>query len=459
MKRLVPSRELVAYLDRELPSPVAPPAWPGPAGPPPPAVALAPAPLPAPPALAWGPAAVGAYAAQLQPPYPAPSPSPTRRGALPRTALVLAAIAFAFVVLAVLVVAVARARDHAPQTARRRGAPVVLPMAAGPSTSAAEPSSPEEPWCAAPRTGMLASAVPPPAQRRARARARPASFRASERPAREWPVFAAVLGVLGVVGAVVADDVRRSRKQRREVADRALRIGAASRCGGRKYNEDRATAFALGPYDVIVCADGLGGHAGGSRAASLVVEAAERHLRATLSVINAEHMDLVEDAVCGAFARAGSALGTEDSVLGLASLGIDGLRSTLVVAVATRTRYLVGAQGDGGALVRRSDGKLVQLMSPAKAGAQNVLAASLGPVCEGQVEIRRAPRLAGDLLVVSTDGVADRVQDSFYDALAEIVAKSGDVQTALGETLDELEHDRATFDDNMTLAALLTEER
>jgi serine/threonine protein phosphatase PrpC len=144
----------------------------------------------------------------------------------------------------------------------------------------------------------------------------------------------------------------------------------------------------------------------------------------------------------------------------------DGLRTTLITVVCTPSGYHYGYIGDGGLWVRRRSGDLEKLLSPHKADAlhPNILAASLGPAVHGSPEFGEAERREGDLLLVGTDGVFDRIEDSFAEDVAGLAAQmfSGNLQEAVEETLRQLAsaQDKAGYlcEDNMTLV-LIADER
>lgn len=272
------------------------------------------------------------------------------------------------------------------------------------------------------------------------------------RSSAQW-LAALLAALLALALLIVPRFVHRWRARRRQ-AVRALRMAIESRRGGRMSNEDRSAAFTVDDYDVLVVADGMGGHIGGARAASIAVETAREYLTRRLPL--ARDTELVEDLVRSAFARAAEALAAEDAEIGLGGRGVDALRTTLIVAVVTPEQYAVGAQGDGGAWAQRATGINVALMKPAKGDATNIVTASLGPAPEGQVEVTTKRRMKGDLLVVCSDGVADRVGPDFDEALREYAGDATAASEIVRPILDSFEGRPAVFDDNLTLGVLVT---
>lgn len=255
-------------------------------------------------------------------------------------------------------------------------------------------------------------------------------------------------------GLVLVPDAARRFRERRDHQERALRMAIESRRGGRRSNEDRSVAFSVGEYDVLVAADGMGGHIGGARAASIVVGSVQEYLERRLAL--ARDIELATDLVRSTFVRAAEALAAEDEEMGLGKRGVDALRSTLIVAVATADAYVVGAQGDGGAWVQRGSGITIPLMTAAKGEASNIVTSSLGPTPEGTVEIMKKRRMPRDVLVVCTDGVADRVGPEFDQAIRAHADEATDAREIVRPILDEFEKRPAVFDDNMTLGVVVT---
>lgn len=367
-----------------------------------------------------------------QPPARQPSVSPAQRRVMPRAVIV--ALALAIAALGAGIASLALAQDGG--VCREPDAGI-----------ACEPEAESFSCCT---SGAVVTGDTPPEPP-------PLATVAIAENAANTPVILGLGGVLLVllaIGNVFVPPLLRRLKARRDLRRREAQFSIESRRGGRRYNEDRSAAFSIGAFDILVAADGMGGHIGGARAAAIVVEVARGYLTKTLPL--AHDTTLVEDFLRAAFFRASEALAEEDAEIGLGTRGVDALRSTLIVAVAGAKTYVVGAQGDGGAWVLRGSGLTMPLMTPAKGGAANIVAASLGPTTEGRVEIATTAREPGDLLVVCSDGVADRIGPEFNDALRAYADEAASAAEIVKPILDELDGRPAVFDDNITLGVLVT---
>jgi serine/threonine protein phosphatase PrpC len=235
------------------------------------------------------------------------------------------------------------------------------------------------------------------------------------------------------------------------------RIGVLSIAGPvRKKNEDACIGWRQGDCEFVVVTDGLGGLAEGGTAARLAAAEAARVLSAAAGV--GYVMREPQACIAAAFRYAANALFERAVIPTLLRNG--GLRTTLIVVVSTPSDYHWGYMGDGGIWLRRQNGALEKLMTPQKGDAirRNIVAASLGPVVQGQPQFGTTERKTGDLLLVGTDGVFDRVADSFAEDVAALAMLDfkGRLQQTVEETLRQLASakDESGFvcDDNLTLA-------
>ena len=244
------------------------------------------------------------------------------------------------------------------------------------------------------------------------------------------------------------------------------RLGACSIAGNtRKENQDRLHLGHLAGADLCIVADGLGGLPRGAMAAEIATSYARERLEGELPMLLPAGPDAVRAFLVGVIWQAAAKLAEAVVVHGWNGEGV-GLRTTLILVVATRDHYVLAFIGDGGAFVLRGDGETVSLLDPHKDMAEpEVLHASLGPSIEGRPSWAVMERRAGDVLVVATDGVADvfdaalaarlreeldRTQGNAAQTAWEIVR-----QTAFAR--DDADHFSVT--DNLTCVVLIGEGR
>ena len=109
----------------------------------------------------------------------------------------------------------------------------------------------------------------------------------------------------------------------------------------------------------------------------------------------------------------------------------------------------------------RATGAIERFLVPQRADehVMNVLAASLGPVMEGDPVTGSIKRMPGDLVVLGTDGVFDRIETDFpRDVLRGCVQYSGDLQRTADQVIEELASFQDSLgyvcDDNLTLGLM-----
>ncbi len=189
----------------------------------------------------------------------------------------------------------------------------------------------------------------------------------------------------------------------------------------RKTNEDCGVCFVIGGYQVLVAADGCGGLPHGARAAYLAT------LTAVACLVHECHRSRMrnpEQAAFRAIARASRRLAEEARRMNLKG---EGLRTTLIVVIGSKTEFSFAYIGDGGGWVQRASGVLESFLVPQRI-ERNVLSASLGPDIQGEPVAGHMERVPGDLLIVGTDGVFDSVDKGFgKDVLQCAFCSQGDL--------------------------------
>ena len=229
----------------------------------------------------------------------------------------------------------------------------------------------------------------------------------------------------------------------------------------RPENQDCGLSFrTAGGHGVLVVADGCGGVPHGKAAACLACASAAESVKRSYRVGRRLRTPRAQDAAARAVRAAGRRLAAEGDRLNIReSLG--GLRTTLIVVIEDGKEIGYAYIGDGGGCVVRATGEIQPFLTPQKAdGLMNVLAASLGPTIEGEPVTGTLSRMPGDLVLVGSDGVFDRVGPDFpKDVLRGCITYEGDLQAAADHIVDEM----ASFkdpsgyypcDDNLTLGLL-----
>lgn len=221
--------------------------------------------------------------------------------------------------------------------------------------------------------------------------------------------------------------------------------------GPRSNNQDYVCSFELKARasedvcQVMIVADGCGGHFGGSDASCMAVRFASESVIHNINLLSHDAL------LSKAFVDASNALQT----IGSMYWGSNDLRTTLIVLIATSTTYHVGWIGDGGVSLRRIDGQWQELITPHKGEYQNVLEASLGPTQDGEPSFIQAQREPGDHLYLGSDGIFDVVDHSFWDWFEGSIQMGAFPQVPMDQLI-ELAGKDPHFDDNMSVAFLKT---
>lgn len=228
----------------------------------------------------------------------------------------------------------------------------------------------------------------------------------------------------------------------------------------RQENQDFGLCFETGGHDVLIVADGCGGLPHGRIASYLAAVSAALSVMRTYGTAPRWRGPHVTDAAAKAIADAAHRLAIEGDKLNVTDVR-GGLRTTLIVVVGNRREVGYAYIGDGGGCVVRASGEVRTFLEPQKASdlGMNVLAASLGPRIEGEPVTGTLTREPGDLLIVGTDGIFDRVDNGFpKDVLRGCIQYKGDLQKAAEQIVQELAacQDSGGYicDDNLTLGMM-----
>ena len=241
-----------------------------------------------------------------------------------------------------------------------------------------------------------------------------------------------------------------------EVAPSRWGVGIATHCGHvRSENQDFGIAFRVAGCDVVCLADGLGGLPRGLDAARAAVAAAAWSAVQTLQAPEAKASPhLVSEKALLDAAAALASRGICDRISG----SLHGFRTTLMVLTATPNAFGLAYAGDGGGVVVHASGEVEPLLLPQKANGQpNVVAASLGPILQGEPQIFLFQRCEGDVVLLGTDGVFDRTPGTFPKAVVRaLVERDGDAKAVATSVVTDLAGatDASGYicDDNLSIA-------
>jgi serine/threonine protein phosphatase PrpC len=212
-------------------------------------------------------------------------------------------------------------------------------------------------------------------------------------------------------------------------APAAVRVGAATHAGRvREANEDRY----LAAPPLFAVADGMGGHAAGDVAAEVALQTIQRAAQREREANAADAAEWLQAANAAILERAGS-----DGLL-------RGMATTCTLAVLDGMELHLAHVGDSRAY-RVRDGDLVQLtedhtfvaqlvqqgvLSPREAlvhPRRGVLLRGLGHRSRAVIDERRLELLAGDRLLLCSDGLTSMVDDP---SIAAVLLEETDAQRA-----------------------------
>lgn len=224
----------------------------------------------------------------------------------------------------------------------------------------------------------------------------------------------------------------------------------------RESNQDRVYTTRLGGCEVVVVADGLGGLPRGEEAAEFAASQALLRLRRKLPSMLRLGPAAVRTLLVATIWSVAVAMARDAARRGLHP-DADGFRSTLVVLVALPDAYAVAWVGDGGVVVVRVSGEVVQLVVPHKSmTSPDILDASLGPEIEGRPGWAIAPRLPGDLVLAATDGIADALTPDLIADAQQALERAGRHARRAARAVVEDIAATGEITDNLSLALITT---
>jgi serine/threonine protein phosphatase PrpC len=258
----------------------------------------------------------------------------------------------------------------------------------------------------------------------------------------------------------------RSARSVPEIPSAAWSLGFATHPGNvRSENQDYGVAFSYQGRDVAIIADGMGGLRHGREASYLAVQAAAMAVIARLTDPLKRRSARPERIARVALRQAHLALAAEADRLCVQEID-DGLRTTLIIVISHGSQVGYAYVGDGGGWLIHTDGEVESFLHPQKhENTLNVLAASLGPVLQGSPVSGSLERALGDVIVVCSDGIADRIDANtfLHNVLSAGKQAGGDLQSLTAQVVNDLAaaKDDAGFicDDNLTIGIIGTGDR
>lgn len=205
----------------------------------------------------------------------------------------------------------------------------------------------------------------------------------------------------------------------------------------REANEDTVATESFGQHDLLIVADGMGGHTAGEVASQCATDSIIDYVRTALDEQRTDYEVILEEAITEAN-QAIHARAEEDPSL-------SGMGTTAVVALCTNDKAIIANVGDSrgyhiGAEIEQVtvDQSLVQTLveqgeiteeEAADHPQRNVVSQSLGNSSEVEPDLYRV-QVQGTVLLCS-DGLTEEVPD---DQIEEIASDSSTLETA-GNTL------------------------
>jgi len=217
-----------------------------------------------------------------------------------------------------------------------------------------------------------------------------------------------------------------------------IEYAGSSRIGKRRRNEDRYyLPTEGGPANLMMVADGMGGHQGGDVASAFGVQVV------CDSILHSRERDPGKKLVA-AVKEANRVIFKES----LEKLEYDGMGTTMTLAMPEKKRWYIAHVGDSRGYVYENgqirqvtvDHSLVAEME--KAGSithdqarihpnRNIITRAVGTEPEIDVDVYEVPMHAGQVLMLCSDGLTDPIDDQ---ELAEMLGSG----TALQEIADTL---------------------
>ncbi|GAX90421.1 Stp1/IreP family PP2C-type Ser/Thr phosphatase [Effusibacillus lacus] len=232
----------------------------------------------------------------------------------------------------------------------------------------------------------------------------------------------------------------------------------------RQINEDEfALHVDLDPYQVVLVADGMGGHLAGEIASSIAVEVAGQYLREKLSAKTGQEAEPdLSDSIVEAILLANEEIFRR----GQSTSGYSGMGTTIVAGIVSPHSITMGYIGDSrGYLIKpegirqlTDDHSLVNELY--KNGQlteeevnshpqRNILTRALGTDQRVEVDLINTRWKEGDILLLCTDGLTNLVSD---EEIEQVMKHVGSLEEKIDKLIERALEEGGT--DNITVVAL-----
>lgn len=206
-------------------------------------------------------------------------------------------------------------------------------------------------------------------------------------------------------------------------------------CIYRKFNNG---------WDLLMVADGMGGHNAGEIASSIAVRSITEYLEEKIK----DGIDIsnMEDVLTSAIAKANDDIYTEAQN----NVSCSGMGTTVTMAVISRDEVLIGHIGDSRAYIL-SNNKLKKITSDHSLVAElvkngtitedeaqhhpqrNIITRALGAKDNVKVDIEKIGIMPSDIILLCSDGLTNMLDDG---KIEEILIKNQDIENGAHELID-----------------------
>lgn len=217
---------------------------------------------------------------------------------------------------------------------------------------------------------------------------------------------------------------------------------------GATPNQDACASFTCKGVQVLVLADGVGGSDFGDTAAQVAVRSAAQSIVRALN----KGIGLI-DVLAQAFADASACVREASKEIGR------DIRTTLLLVLGGKQVFVCGYLGDGMLLHVRASRATALLKPMRDTQWPHLLTGSLGHVQEGEPIISVTSRMRDDMLIASTDGIADLAVGSEFAqdirTALQIQANPNEAIASILESLSTAEDiEGRVAGDNLTLGIM-----